>query len=75
MTDPNTGEEVTLTPEQVAQVMEMSRSEEEWDKNCDLVKAAFGGDYPSFWWETIMMSGIAHRTMASFYSSPDIKIR
>jgi hypothetical protein len=64
---------LTLTPEQIAQFMETSRTAEEWDKNCDLVKEACGG-YPSFWWETIMVSGLARRTMAKFGETPDLKI-
>jgi hypothetical protein len=74
MTDPNTGEEIVLTPDQVAAVMETSRNEEEWDRNCDLVKEAFGGIYPSFWWEAVILSGVARRTMANFGASPDITI-
>jgi hypothetical protein len=71
MIDPNTGEEVVLTADQVAAVMATSRNEEEWNRNCDLIKEAFYGDYPPFWWEAVFMSGVAHRTMANFGSSPE----
>jgi len=63
-----------LTPEQVAAVMETSRSEEEWDKNCDLVKTAFGGNYPPFWFDAVLASGVARRTMANFGASPDLTV-
>jgi hypothetical protein len=66
--------DVYPSPEQVAQFMATSRSPEEWDKNCDTVKAAFHGGYPSFWWEAIMVSGVARRTMANFGETPDLKI-
>lgn len=45
-------------PEDVATLMQSSRSEFQWNENCDRVKEANGG-YPGWWYETIVLSGIA----------------
>jgi hypothetical protein len=47
-----------LTKEaEVVQLMQGSKSEDEWNANCDQVKAANKG-YPSFWWPAIVQSGL-----------------
>jgi len=43
---------------EVVELMKTSRSEVEWNANCDRVKEACGGDYPSFWYTAIVMSGV-----------------
>ena len=52
--------------------MKSSKSEIEWDTNCDKVKAAFGG-YPDFWFKAIILSGLMDKTMGA--GSSDIKIQ
>ncbi|MBP9090544.1 hypothetical protein KBI23_05900 [bacterium] len=52
-------------PTDVEQLMRSSTSEAEWNANCDKVKAA-NGDYPSWWYATIVMSGLASSTTAKF---------
>ena len=42
----------------VVSLMQSSKSESAWNDNCDKVKAANGGDYPSFWFAAIIMSGV-----------------
>jgi hypothetical protein len=42
-----------------------SQSEREWNANCDAVKKA-NGDYPAFWYEEVIMSGLASQTAAKF---------
>lgn len=49
----------------VKELMSSSGSEQEWNVNCDKVKAA-NGDYPSFWYRAIIMSGLLSRTKASW---------
>jgi hypothetical protein len=58
---------------EVVTLMESSKSEAEWDANCDKVKAACGG-YPDFWWKAIMMSGVASRTTVKFGGDAEIHI-
>lgn len=49
------------TPEQVVRLMEGSKSENEWNVNCDKVQAAHKG-YPDWWYGAIVMSGVAAKT-------------
>jgi hypothetical protein len=62
-----------MTREQVVALMESSKSETDWNDNCDKVKAACGG-YPDFWWEAIKMSGLSARVTASWGGSDQIRI-
>lgn len=48
-----------MTPDEVVKLMKSSRTAQEWDANCDKVKAAFGGDYPEFWRELWVFHGLA----------------
>lgn len=47
-----------MTQQEVVVLMQSSKTEQEWNENCDLVKAAYGGDYPQFWFGTIILSGV-----------------
>ena len=48
----------------VVSLMQSSKSESAWNDNCDKVKAANGGDYPSFWFAAIIMSGIINMSFS-----------
>ena len=61
------------TQEEVVALMKSSKSEQEWNDNCDKVKADFNG-YPNFWHTAIMMSNITQKTTNSFGSNADIRI-
>jgi hypothetical protein len=50
---------------EVAELMESSKSEAEWNSNCDEVKRRCKG-YPGFWYSLIVMSGLSARVAASF---------
>lgn len=43
----------------VIALMESSETRKQWNANCDRVIAANNGDYPEFWHEAIVRSGIA----------------
>ena len=60
-----------MNQQQVVDLMKSSKSETEWNQNCDKVKAACGG-YPDFWYREIVMSGLADRTLGKRAS--EIKI-
>lgn len=47
-----------MTKGDVIALMRSSKSEAEWNANCDKVKAEFDG-YPDWWFLTIVMSGLA----------------
>lgn len=53
------------TPEGVVALMESSQCSSDWNANCDRVKAANARDgrpdYPSFWYEKIIQSGLLRR--------------
>ena len=61
-----------MNEQEVVALMKSSKSEAEWNENCDKVKKACG-DYPPFWYSAIVLSGIAATTAASFGGSADIK--
>jgi len=46
-----------MTPQEVKELMQSSKSEQEWNDNCDKVKKENGGDYPAWWFVEIMLSG------------------
>lgn len=48
----------------VVELMKSSTSQEEWNANCDKVKAANGG-YPDFWYSAIVLSGVMAAVMAN----------
>jgi hypothetical protein len=54
----------------VVALMKSSESEEEWNANADTVKAAFGGDYPEFWYKAIVLSGVLATTAMWFQGRP-----
>jgi hypothetical protein len=60
--------------EGVKSFMAGSSSEAEWNNRCDQVKAVNGGDYPKFWFPTIMLSGVAKKTSATWGGTDEIKI-
>jgi hypothetical protein len=58
------------TPEGVVALMRTSRTEREWNANCDLVKAANDRGYPAFWFEVMMLGGEMARITSAF-ETPD----
>lgn len=51
-----------MTPEEVKELMQSSKSEQEWNDNCDKVKAENAGEYPDFWFSTIILSGTLQKS-------------
>ncbi len=47
----------------VVALMKSSTNEQDWNKNCDAVKQANSGDYPSFWYAAIILSGVCDATL------------
>ena len=56
-----TGELTPMTREQVESLMRSSTSESDWNDNCDKVKKNHGGEYPSYWFLTIIVSGLLEK--------------
>lgn len=59
------------TPKGVAAHMSESTSEADWNKRADEVTEANGG-YPSFWFATVITSGLMDKTLGA--DSSDIQI-
>lgn len=62
-----------MSESDVIKLMSSSRTESEWNANCDKVKEHFGG-YPRFWFGAIVTSGLLRRTAARWGSDGEIKI-
>jgi hypothetical protein len=56
---------INMSESEVVQLISRSKSEAEWNDNCDRVKKECGG-YPSFWYVAIIMSGLLSRVSASW---------
>lgn len=54
-----------MTEQEVIALMKTSKSEKEWNANCDKVKAACNG-YPDFWYSAIILSGLAAQVQATW---------
>jgi len=48
-----------MTEQEVYDLMESSKSVKEWNENVVKVQANFNGDYPSFWYWKIILSGLS----------------
>lgn len=57
-----------MDQESVVSLMISSKSEAEWNANCDRVKKHFGG-YPTWWFPAIVLSGVLSRTAANWTKS------
>jgi len=51
-----------MNKEEVINLMKSSKNANEWNKNCTIVKEKCNG-YPNFWYETIIVSGIAREIL------------
>lgn len=63
-----------MDEQQVVELMQSSTSAQSWDENCLKVKAAFGDNYPPFWYKAILASGLAERTLNKFGETAAITI-
>jgi len=54
---PEQSNEDLKSEEGVVAFMRSSKSEKEWDANCDKIKAANQG-YPDFWFKAVIISGV-----------------
>lgn len=44
-----------MTKQEVIDLMRSSKTEEEWNENCEKVKEAHGGQYPDYWFASIII--------------------
>ena len=62
-----------MDKQEVVNLMKSSKSENEWDANCDKVKAACDG-YPDFWYSNIVMSGLFNDVSSKWGGTDQIQI-
>lgn len=63
------------TREEVISLLKTSKSANEWDRNCDQIKAANGNNYPRWWFAEVVMSGLAGRIAKTWGGDADIHIQ
>ncbi len=63
---PCAGKEKVVTQDEVILLMDSSKTEQEWNDNCDKVKAAHDGRYPDYWFMSIVLSGLRDRCVEKF---------
>ena len=63
-----------MDEQEVVDLMSMSRTAEDWRDNCDYVKMCFGGDYPTFWWQAIIQSGLADSILSRWGASTKLTV-
>lgn len=57
-----------MTRDQAKQLFPNALTRENWDALCDQAKRENGGQYPDWWYETIIASGLADRKTQEFQS-------
>lgn len=62
-----------MTKEECIELMKSSKSDLEWDQNCDKVKRAHDGQYPEYWFETFIRSGLISQILGR-PDAGDIKV-
>lgn len=64
---------MNLTEAEIA-ALEACTSEDQWNAQCDAVKAARGGAYPPDWWPVMKLSGRMDRILAGFGGDSEIRL-
>lgn len=62
-----------MSEKEVVELMESSKSKEEWDANADTVQAKCGG-YPSFWFGAIVLSDVSRQTAAKWNGDTELRV-
>lgn len=56
----------TMSAEDVVELLELCHTEKEWEDACRMIKDDNGGEYPSFWLEEVLKSGVSQRIISRF---------
>lgn len=51
-----------MSEQEVIDLMKSSKSNAEWNANCNIVLKEYNGVYPSFWYKAIIASGLESKT-------------
>lgn len=52
-----------ITRDEVLSLMASSKSPEQWDLNADIVKQLHNNQYPDYWFNDMIMSGLADHVL------------
>ncbi len=52
-----------MEKQEIIDLMSSSKNSKEWNENCDKVKRDNKGDYPSWWYSEIVLSGLCDKTL------------
>ena len=63
---PETGPKDLNSPEGVAMHMAASTSSEDWNRRADEIKKANGGNYPTCWYQAVMLSGLMSKVSSNW---------
>ena len=63
-----------MTKDEALALLKSSNSADEWDANCEKIKAAHGGQYPEWWYPEVVMSTLVGQAAAKFGGDADIHI-
>lgn len=63
------------TEQSLIQFMSESTTENDWGDRYDIVVRFHGGNPPSFWYSTIVISGVMGKTASKWKGSDKIRIR
>ena len=55
-----------MTQHEGVELMMSSTTENEWNANCDKIKSAHNGDYPEWWYQGMILSGLMHMITSTF---------
>ena len=61
-----------MTQDEVLALMRSSKNEQEWNANCDTIKAAHDGGYPAYWFAEIIAKRVCDEVLGA--GAGDIKI-
>jgi hypothetical protein len=57
---------------EVLDLMRSSKNSKEWNVNCDTIKKAHNNNYPDWWYQEVILSGLCDEVMGA--GSSTIKI-
>jgi hypothetical protein len=54
-----------MNKQEVIDLMKSSKSNKDWNTNCDIVKLENGGGYPNYWYAEVILSGLCDATLGA----------
>lgn len=60
-----------MEKQEVIDLMKSSKNSQEWNANCNAVKKVHNGDYPDYWYQEIILSGLCDKAIGE--GSSEIK--